>query len=114
MKNQEPSSRITANLETALASALTSMTGKEFTVTFDKKLALEDPEAPIVWQQSFSFAPDVPALWLVAGKDLWTAAGQMTLAAVGIDSVTDEDCRSTWAEIAGQTLGGFATSLTTD
>src|SRR5947209_10423214 len=104
MKNTESSARVIANLETAFARALSSMTGKEFTVTCDRKQALDDPEEPIVWAQSFSFDADTPALWLVAGKDLWTAAGQMTLAAVGIDSVTDEDCRSTWAEIAGQTL----------
>jgi flagellar motor switch protein FliN/FliY len=114
MKNPEPSARIAAHLETALARALSSMTGKEFTVTYDKKQLFDNPDAPIVWQQAFSFDPDAPALWLVAGKDLWTAAGEMTLAAVGIDSVTDEDCRSTWAEIAGQTLGAFATSITSD
>jgi flagellar motor switch protein FliN/FliY len=114
MKNPEPSARITAHLETALARALSSMTGKEFSVTYDNKQLFDDPDEPVVWQQSFSFDPDAPALWLVVGKDLWTAAGQMTLAAVGIDSVTDEDCRSTWAEIAGQTLGGFATSITSD
>jgi len=53
-------------------------------------------------------------LWLVAGKDLWTAAGQFTLAAVGIDSLTDEDCRSTWHEIASQTMGALATAITGD
>ncbi|MDQ1471883.1 MAG: flagellar motor switch protein FliN [Bryobacterales bacterium] len=114
MKNPESTARIIANLESALARALSSMTGKEFTVTYDREQIFDDPDTPIVWQQAFSFDPDAPALWLVAGKDLWRAAGQMTLAAVGIDSVTDEDCRSTWAEIAGQTLGGFATSVTSD
>jgi flagellar motor switch protein FliN/FliY len=114
MKNPEPSARITAHLETALARALSSMTGKEFTITYDRKQLFDDSDEPIVWQQSFSFNPEAPALWLVAGKDLWTSASQMTLAAVGIDSVTDEDCRSTWAEIAGQTLGGFATAISSD
>jgi flagellar motor switch protein FliN/FliY len=33
---------------------------------------------------------------------------------VGIDAASDDDCRSTWHEIIGQTMGGIATSLTAD
>src|SRR5947199_6871528 len=115
MNKLEPSaSRIAAHFESALASALSSMTGKEFSVTCDRNAIPDELDEPIAWQQAFSFDPVSPALWMTVGKDLWTAAGQMTLAAVGIDSVTDEDCRSTWAEIAGQTLGTFATAITAD
>lgn len=112
MSNTEPSSRLVSNFEAALARALSSMTGKEFVVTEDRKHEPELAE-PIVWQQSLSFDPE-PVLWLVAGRDLWFAAGKLTLAAVGIDSLTDEDCRSTWQEIVGQTIGGFASMLTSD
>jgi flagellar motor switch protein FliN/FliY len=114
MKNSESSARIAAHLEISLSRALSSMTGLEFSVTSENRQSPEDMNEPIVWQQAFSFDPDMPAFWLVAGKDLWSAVGQMTLAAVGIDSVTDEDCRSTWGEIAGQTVVGLASGLTSD
>jgi flagellar motor switch protein FliN/FliY len=32
----------------------------------------------------------------------------------GVDPATEEDCRSTWLEILGQTMGGLATALTAD
>jgi flagellar motor switch protein FliN/FliY len=109
----ETPARIIAHLQTALANALSSMTGKTFTVTEQGGSETDELEQPIVWQQAFSSSAE-PALWLAAGKDLWSAAGQLTLGAVGIDSVTDEDCRSTWQEILGQTMGGLATALTSD
>ena len=89
------------------------MTGKDFSVTADSNAGAVELAEPMIWQQAFSFSPE-PALWLEAGKDLWTAAGRLTLAAVGIDSLTDEDCRSTWQEIAGQTMGAFASGITGD
>lgn len=114
MKNSESSARITRHIEAALARALSSMTGKEFSVTAEINPAPDEPVEPIIWQQAFSFEPEQPVLWLIADKGLWFAAGELTLAAVGIDSVTDEDCRSTWQEIVGQTIGAMATSLTSD
>jgi flagellar motor switch protein FliN/FliY len=113
LKTQDAAGAIARHLETSLASALSSMTGKDFSVvaksTGDSTVLAE----AMVWRQSFSFSAE-PALWLVAGRDLWTAAGELTLAGVGIDSLTDEDCRSTWQEIAGQTMGALATSLSDD
>jgi flagellar motor switch protein FliN/FliY len=113
MKNQESSEQIIHHLETALSHALSSMTGKDFSVTTDRSGESVAAENAIIWEQSFSLA-DGPALWLVAGQDLWTSAGRLTLGAAGIDEVTDDDCRSTWLEIIGQTMGGFATGLTAD
>jgi flagellar motor switch protein FliN/FliY len=113
MKSSESSSRLSAHIETALAGALSSMTGKDFTVSRETKQDGDGLAEPIVWQQSFSTDPSA-ILWLVAGKELWAAAGKLTLEAVGIDSLTDEDCRSTWQEIVGQTIGGIASSLTAD
>ena len=51
---------------------------------------------------------------LIAGKDLWETVGQMILGGAGIDSATDEDCRSTWIEIAGQTMSGVAGAMAAD
>ncbi len=104
--------RILEHLTSALAESLSSMTGQNFTVTAGASDAA-GLEEPIVWQQTFSAGPD-PGLWMSAGKDLWQMAGTMVLAAVGIDSAADEDCRSTWFEIAGQTMGGLAMRVTGD
>src|SRR6185437_9336153 len=70
----------------------------------------ESPDEPAVWRQAFSVAPDA-VVWLIAGKDLWEAVGQMILGGAGIDSATDEDYRSTWLEIAGQTMSGIASAM---
>ena len=110
LKGQDVSSAISGHLEKALASALSGMTGKEFLVTVEPGAEAPDVGDPVIWQQTFSFSGE-PALWLVVGKDLWSAAGQFTLAAVGIDSLTDDECRSTWQEIAGQTMGAFASDI---
>ncbi len=104
---------ISGHLESALARSLNSMTGEEFTVLAERHSDPDSLEDPFIWQQALSTHPE-PAVWIVAGKDLWTMAGQLTLSAVGIDSATDEDCRSTWQEIVGQTMGAFASGLTAD
>jgi flagellar motor switch protein FliN/FliY len=71
------------------------------------------PDQPLVWRQPFSIA-DGATLWMVAGKDLWQAVGLMILGGAGVDSVTDEDRRSTWNEIAGQTMGGMAGAMSAE
>jgi flagellar motor switch protein FliN/FliY len=113
MKGPEAAAAITRHFENALASALSSMTGKDFTITANPASEAEELAEAMIWRQVFSFSGD-PTLWLMAGKGLWTTAGQLTLAAVGIDSLTDEDCRSTWMEITGQTMGAFAAALSGD
>ncbi len=105
-------SKIAQYLESALGQAAASLTGKAFAIAaVDRSPGPVDD--PIVWQQSFS-AVDGPSLWIVAGKDLWEFLGRVTLEAAGIDSVTDEDCRSTWQEIVSQTVAGVASGLTAD
>jgi flagellar motor switch protein FliN/FliY len=104
--------RLLEHLISALSESLSSMTGQTFTVMPGSSGA-EDLNEPIVWQQTFSAGPE-PGVWLAVGRDLWEAAGSMVLAAVGIDSASEEDCRSTWLEIAGQTMGGLAMRVTGD
>jgi flagellar motor switch protein FliN/FliY len=101
------------HMESALCTALSSMTGKEFSVTGDEEAQPPQSRDSIVWGQAFSFLPE-PVLWLAVEKDFWNSVGQLTLAAVGIDSLTDEDCRSTWQEIAGQTMSAMAASMALD
>ncbi len=101
-------------LQTALSQAISSMTGKDFTVALDESGANSPPiENAVTWQQSFS-SPEGPSFWIAAGKDLWESLGRATLEAAGIEEVTDEDCRSTWREILNQTISGIAAAMTAE
>ncbi|MDP9170635.1 MAG: flagellar motor switch protein FliN [Acidobacteriota bacterium] len=113
MNDQETSERIADRMKAAFGKALGSMTGREFRISVEPDTGGQKLIDPMIWGQSLGGVPD-PCLWVSAGRDLWTSAGQMTLAAVGMDSVTDDDCRSTWQEIVSQTVGGFCTFLTAE
>lgn len=111
--------RLVSHIETSLTTALSSLTGAQFKVAVRAKVSELPPleeaalEERIVWQQSFSVA-EGPALWIAAGKDLWESMGRLTLEGAGVDTVTDEDCRSTWQEIVSQTIAGVAAGITAD
>jgi flagellar motor switch protein FliN/FliY len=113
IKGPDGATAITHHLETALARSLSGMTGKEFVVAADTKADPGDLADAMIWEQTFSFSGE-PCLWIVAGKDMWSAAGRLTLEAVGIDTLTDDECRSTWQEIAGQSMGVLASEITAD
>ncbi|MEP6715346.1 MAG: flagellar motor switch protein FliN [Terriglobia bacterium] len=98
-------------LKEALRQSLGSMTGQDFQVVVEDGTATADMTDALIWGQTIF--PGSGRLWVCAGRDLWSMAGQLTLTAAGIDSVTEEDCQSTWQEIASQTVGGFCTILTT-
>lgn len=104
--------RIIEHLGSALAESLSSMTGQTFTISAAGQEG-DDLTDSIVWQQVFSSSQD-PGMWLAVGKDLWAAAGGMVLSAVGIEAAADDDCRSTWLEIASQTMSGLAMRITAD
>ena len=101
-------------IATSLSQALAALTGREYTVSSrehdGEPAILTDP---VVWQQIFSVITG-PALWLAAGRDLWESAGRTVLEAAGIETVTEQDCRSTWQEIIGQTVAGIASGITAD
>ena len=105
--------RIAARFAASLADALNGLTGGGFEAEAAESGDQTGPEEPIVWKQPFSLA-DGAAAWLVAGKDLWEAAGEMILGGPGMDAVAEEDCRSTWNEIAAQAMGAVAQALTLD
>jgi flagellar motor switch protein FliN/FliY len=107
-----PKSRIAAYAGDALAAAVNKFTVAGFEVAPSDRNDAEMDE-PLVWRQAFSAGPGA-VLWLIAGKNLWEAVGQMILAGAGIDSATDEDCRSTWLEIAGQAMSGLASAMAAD
>jgi flagellar motor switch protein FliN/FliY len=119
MANGTPSAdvtrpRIASHIQTSFQRAASGLTGKDFTVSIvEKPVEAAALAEPIIWQQSFSVL-DSPSLWLYAGRDLWESLARITLEAAGIDPVTEEDSRSTWQEIIGQTMGGLATELTGD
>ncbi len=105
--------KIPQYLETAFNQAARSLTGKTCSVTVQDRGAEPALDEPIIWQQSFSSVAG-PSLWIVAGRDLWEFLGRVTLEAAGIDSITDEDCRSTWQEVVNQTVAGIAASITAE
>lgn len=106
-------SRLAGYCSSALAGALTSLTGMAFQVAAQTTVDAAAPETPIIWKQGLSLAEGA-VLWMVAGRDLWEAVGEMILGGAGIDSVTEQDCRSTWNEITGQTISGIARALSAD
>jgi flagellar motor switch protein FliN/FliY len=110
---KSPRARIAGHVADALAAALNGLTAAGFQVALSDKSDTETPDEPVVWRQAFSLANGA-AVWLIAGKDLWDAVGQMILGGGGTDSATDEDCRSTWLEIAGQTMGGVAHAMSAE
>ena len=103
--------KIVHYLESSLSQAISSMATKNITVALDTAAAAPDTGNAIIWQQPFS-ASDAPALWIVAGKEVWEALGRITLEAAGIGDASEEDCRSTWQELVNQTASGIATALT--
>lgn len=107
-----PRGRIAGYVGDALAAALNGLTAAGFEVALSDRNDAEMDE-PLVWRQAFAVGPGA-VLWLVAGKNLWEAVGQMILSGAGIDSATDEDCRSTWREIAGQAMSGVASAMAAD
>ncbi len=100
-------SRIGTSCADALRNSLTSLTGTDFQVKLHHGVDPEKPKDPIIWRQAFSVAEGALA-WLATGRDLWETAGRMILGGAGADPVSDEDCRSTWQEIAVQTMSGIA------
>jgi len=106
--------RIISHIENSLPLALGSLTGAEFSVALKGKTTDSQPlEDAFVWQQLLSIV-DGPALFIAAGRDLWESMGRLTLEAAGIDTVTAEDCQSTWQEILSQTIAGIAAGVTSD
>lgn len=111
--SQSVRGRIAGYAGDALAAALNGLTAAGFEVALSDRNETEMPDEPLVWRQAFSIGSGA-VLWLIAGKNLWEAVGQMILGGAGIESATDEDCRSTWLEIAGQTMSGLASAMTAD
>jgi flagellar motor switch protein FliN/FliY len=93
-----------------LAGALNSLTSGGFRVTpMDRAEDAwqESAGGNLIWRQPFSVANDA-VIWLQAGKGLWEAVGRMIMSGAGIQSITDEDCRSAWNEVVAQAMSGVA------
>jgi flagellar motor switch protein FliN/FliY len=105
--------RIAAYAGDALTAALNGLTGAGFQVVLSDRREMEKAEEPLVWRQPFSLA-DGAVLWLIAGKDVWEAVGQMVLGGGAGAAASDEDCQSTWREIASQTMSGKAREVSAE
>lgn len=113
LNSAKQSERIAAYVGDALCRTLDRLTGTDFQTAIPESSEFEQPEDPIVWRQPFPFG-ERAALWLTAGRDLWETAGRLVLGGISSDSVTDEDCRSTWNEIARQAMKSLAEALSAD
>ena len=109
----DPASRLAQHIEQGLGKALESMTGRQFSITPDRKDAPDSFANSIVWRQALSASPTAE-LWFVAPRELWNMAGRVTLEAAGIEEVGEDECRSTWIEICGQAIAGVALGITAD
>jgi flagellar motor switch protein FliN len=105
--------RIAEHLASSFGQAAGSLTGTDFEVSFVPGARPETLSDSLLWQQSFSGLAG-PALWLEAGRDLWETLARITLEAAGLESVTEQDARSTWQELLGQAFGAFAAAITAD
>ena len=117
----------------ALSGALTSITGVSFQAGIAERRGTDkgesektgpdrsDPEnaegektdLALIWRQRFSVGADA-LFWLVAGKDIREAVGQMVHGGAGADAVSGENCLSTWNEIVSQTMSGMAMTISVD
>jgi flagellar motor switch protein FliN len=103
-------SRVAGLAAVALSNALNGLTGADFQVSISESREIEKTETSLIWRQPFQLAEGA-LFWLVAGKDLWEATGRMVLGGEGVDSVSEQDSRSTWNEVAAQTMSGIAQAM---
>jgi flagellar motor switch protein FliN len=85
----------------ALKSVLATMTGEAAQVSLDA--ATGAPQAPDGWWWSLAFSPLPDAPLIVGGAAAaWSALGKAVLAALGIDSASDEDIEATCRDLLSQ------------
>src|SRR5581483_3432067 len=109
----DPASCLLHHIEQGLGKALESMTGRRFSIAPERKSSPDSFANSIVWHQVFSASPTTE-LWFVAPRELWNMAGRVPLEAAGLEEIGDNECRSTWTEICGQTMAGIASGITAD
>lgn len=94
----------------ALRDALRSLTGNSFEIRVQEDGGATKMENPLVWRQPFSLAEGA-LFWLISGEDVREAVGRMILGGAEDDAISEEDLKSTWHEIAGQTTGAMAHAI---
>lgn len=99
---------------TAFEKTLEAMLGSRVTLKAEKIAnSLQMEPNSIVRQQGFSILPG-PLAWVYAPEETWKTITNSVLIAAGLDSVTEEDQRSTWSETVQQGVSAFASMLTAD
>ena len=94
-------------LQRGSAASLNGLTSAGFQVSLSDKEAQERPEDPLDLAATVFFGRTGNSV-ADRGQRSVGSRGADDPGGAGIDSATDEDCRSTWNEIAGQTMGGVA------
>src|SRR5579884_2144522 len=87
--------------------ALEGMTGVRPAIS--QRTCSERPKSEFHWRQQFNNIDG--AVWIDAADEHWSAAGREMLRAAGIEDADPEMLKSTWMEVLGQTLSGFAQEL---
>ena len=115
MTNTESAARLTHHFEQALARALESITGRQFSITQETPAEIESFTDAIVWQQLLSLSANA-AIWIAAARELWTITGRVTREAAGVAGaeIGDHDCRSAWSEICVQSMTAMAAAIAAD
>lgn len=67
--------------------------------------------SPLLVEQKFAASPG-PLLWVGVPEETWRDLGTRVLKAAGMDTVSDEESRSTTLEIVQQAIGGLAQAMT--
>ena len=113
MADDAMAGRFATELAAQFARVLESMIGEAPQVEATAgPLPEADRKSPeyLWWQQPFTLAPDA-VVWIGAGSEAWAGIGARVLRGAGVEEEDRDGYRSTYLEIATQSLSGFASFL---
>jgi flagellar motor switch protein FliN/FliY len=67
-------------------------------------------DGTVWWEQRLNCPPPAE-IWVSAPRQTWEYAGNLTLAAAGLESAHPDEVKNTWIEILGQWLSAFSRAL---
>lgn len=103
-----PARALAERWASALAAAVTAMTGEAPPFSVDEAAA---PSGNILWwRQEYSLGTGA-AVWAGAAEASWFGLGAAVLAAAGIETTDSTDARNTWFELLSQSASSLASEL---
>jgi len=109
MNPSEVPSHLSAAFGQAIATTLSTVTGKRFKMSDPPAASGKADGELMVWQQPVS--PLQGMLGLATGAEFSSAAGNMMLEAAGIEGSSPDEVKAAWHEVAGQALGELVSLL---